>query len=511
MAMAVATAVTLSYRRSRTASRDYSTTSSLTSNAEKGSSLITLNIGGKRFETFENTLNQFPNTLLGNAEKRRKYFDEKKDEYFFDRHRSAFTAILYYYQSGGLIERPLHVPIDIFMEELNFFQLTDEIQKENEEAAYTEDVEEGTDQASEEEELPQNKLLRSIWLLFEYPSSSLHAKCLAVFSLIIILLSIVIFCIETVPALHNVTHVFFVMNAVCSSWFTFEYLIRLIASPNKLKFLKAILNILDLLSILPFYVTVSLSTESAGTIGILRVMRVIRVCRIFKLTRHSKGLHILGNTLSASVNELIMLMLFLVIGVVLFASAAYYAEGEENGSKFKSIPAAFWWAVVTMTTVGYGDMYPVTTVGKLVGALCALSGVLAIALPVPVIVSNFEYYYKLELNKREDAKNASAVTYQNLDNLVLKSPLLERKVLMESDQAVSPLSVHTHKNLDFSTGVYANTAGHRNANGSMKFSGPEAIIEADELSFSSGGGSKPSTPKVRGKQHHLYPTSETTL
>lgn len=364
MAMAVATAVTLSYRRSRTASRDYSTTSSLTSNAEKGSSLITLNIGGKRFETFENTLNQFPNTLLGNAEKRRKYFDEKKDEYFFDRHRSAFTAILYYYQSGGLIERPLHVPMDIFMEELNFFQLTDEIQKENEEAAYTDDVEEGTDQASEEEELPQNKLLRSIWLLFEYPSSSLHAKCLAVFSLIIILLSIVIFCIETVPALQNVTHVFFVMNAVCSSWFTFEYLIRLIASPNKLKFLKAILNILDLLSILPFYVTVSLSTESAGTIGILRVMRVIRVCRIFKLTRHSKGLHILGNTLSASVNELIMLMLFLVIGVVLFASAAYYAEGEENGSKFKSIPAAFWWAVVTMTTVGYGDMYPVTTVGK---------------------------------------------------------------------------------------------------------------------------------------------------
>lgn len=512
MSMAVAAAVTLSYRRSRTTSRDYSVTNITSSDKEKVSTLITLNIGGKKFETFEQTLNQFPNTLLGNAEKRKKYFDEKKNEYFFDRHRSAFTAILYYYQSGGLIERPLHVPMNIFIEELNFFQLTDEIQRENEEAAYAEDAEEGTDQRSEVEELPQNKLLRSIWVLFEYPSSSVHAKCLAIFSLAIILLSIVIFCIETLPSLWHEAHVFFVMNAVCSSWFTFEYVIRLIASPNKVKFLKGILNILDLLSILPFYVTVSLSSESAGTIGILRVMRVIRVCRIFKLTRHSKGLHILGNTLTASINELLMLMLFLVIGVVLFASAAYYAEGEEKDSKFNSIPAAFWWAVVTMTTVGYGDIYPVTTVGKLVGALCALSGVLAIALPVPVIVSNFEYYYKLELSKREDAKNASAATYQNLDNLVLKSPLLERNVLMEGGQTASPLSTHTlHGKLDVPVGKHSTPGGHRNANGAMKFTGHDTIIETDEVSFSSSGGSKPSTPKARGKQYHVHPTSETIL
>ena len=139
--------------------------------------------------------------------------------------------------------------------------------------------------------------------------------------------------------------------------------IRLIASPNKIRFLKGVLNILDLLSILPFYVTLTVPEESAGSIDILRVMRVIRVCRIFKLTRHSKGLHVLGKTLYASVNELIMLMLFLVIGVVLFASAAYYAE-EDTNPQFSSIPAAFWWAVVTMTTVGYGDVSPKTTPGK---------------------------------------------------------------------------------------------------------------------------------------------------
>ena len=366
MAMAVAAAVTLSYRRSRTSSRDWSIANSVPVAVDKLSTPITINIGGKKYETYENTLNQFPNTLLGNPEKRKRYFDEKKNESFFDRHRGAFTAILYYYQSGGLIERPLHVPMNIFVEELNFFQLTDEIQKQNEEAALAEEEENGEDEEEEgeAEELPKNKTLRKIWLLFEFPSSSFSAKCLAIFSLAIILLSIIIFCIETLPVLEDSFRVFFILNAVCSSWFTFEYVIRLIASPNKIKFLKGVLNILDLLSILPFYVTLSVAKESAGSIGILRVMRVIRVCRIFKLTRHSKGLHILGNTLYASINELIMLMLFLVIGVVLFASGAYYAE-EATNPKFESIPAAFWWAVVTMTTVGYGDVSPITTVGKL--------------------------------------------------------------------------------------------------------------------------------------------------
>ena len=385
MAMAVATAVTLSYRRSRTTSRDWAVANSIpvgvvdTSLTEP----IVINIGGKKYETYESTLNQFPNTLLGNPDKRKKYFDEKNNEYFFDRHRSSFTAILYYYQSGGLLERPLHVPHDIFLEELNFFQLTDDMQKENEEAANCE-VDDGGQDDDDEEELPKNRTLRAIWLVFENPNYSVCSKGLAIFSLVIILLSIVIFCVETMPVLddsvpvqkpHNGTirqpaergknkHVFFVLNAICSSWFTFEYVIRLIASPNKIRFLKAILNILDLLSILPFYVTLVVPEESAGSIDVLRVMRVIRVCRIFKLTRHSKGLHVLGKTLYASVNELIMLMLFLVIGVILFASAAYYAEEKENEG-FKSIPHAFWWAVVTMTTVGYGDIYPKTTVGKL--------------------------------------------------------------------------------------------------------------------------------------------------
>lgn len=117
--------------------------------------------------------------------------------------------------------------------------------------------------------------------------------------------------------------------------------------------------------------------------------------RLFKLTRHSAGLKILIQTFKASAGELILLVFFLVLGIVIFASLVYYAERIQYNptNDFNSIPLGLWWALVTMTTVGYGDMVPKTYAGMFVGALCALAGVLTISLPVPVIVSNFAMFY----------------------------------------------------------------------------------------------------------------------
>lgn len=220
---------------------------------------------------------------------------------------------------------------------------------------------------------------------------------------------------KVVSTLEVVTNpVLTLVEGICVVWFTFEFLVRIICCPNKLLFIRNLLNIIDFVAILPFYLEISLSglSSKAATdvLGFLRVVRFVRILRIFKLTRHFVGLRVLGHTLRASVNEFCLLIIFLALGVLIFATMIYYAErigGDVDDpytnvhTHFKNIPISFWWAVVTMTTLGYGDMYPQTWLGMMVGALCALAGVLTIAMPVPVIVNNFGMYYSLAMAKQK--------------------------------------------------------------------------------------------------------------
>lgn len=256
-------------------------------------------------------------------------------------------------------------------------------------------------------------------------------QAVALASLFFILVSITNFCLETHEAFNEIhfrTNVtagespveiitnpaLFVVEGVCVVWFTFEFLVRIIFCPNKLIFIKNTLNIIDFIAILPFYLEMGLkglsSKAASDVLGFLRVVRFVRILRIFKLTRHFVGLRVLGHTLRASVNEFLLLIIFLALGVLIFATMIYYAERigakpddptGSNHTHFKNIPISFWWAVVTMTTLGYGDMYPQTWLGMMVGALCALAGVLTIAMPVPVIVNNFGMYYSLAMAKQK--------------------------------------------------------------------------------------------------------------
>ncbi|MEQ2199941.1 Potassium voltage-gated channel subfamily C member 3 [Xenoophorus captivus] len=204
------------------------------------------------------------------------------------------------------------------------------------------------------------------------------------------------------------------VEGVCVIWFTIEVVARVIFCPDKAEFFRSTLNIIDFVAIVPFYLEVALSGLSSKTakdvLSFLRVVRFVRILRIFKLTRHFVGLRVLGHTLRASTNEFLLLIIFLALGVLIFATMIYYAEriGADPDdptaaahTNFKNIPIGFWWAVVTMTTLGYGDMYPETWSGMLVGALCALAGVLTIAMPVPVIVNNFGMYYSLAMAKQK--------------------------------------------------------------------------------------------------------------
>ena len=382
------------------------------------SDVITINVSGKRFQTYGKSLRKYPDTLLGDEDRRAIYYNENKGEYFFNRHRTAFEAILYYYQSpSGELTRPPNIPIHVFLNELIFFDMGTEVID-----AFQIDA--GIKEVEVDKELPTWKPFRVVWEFLDYPDSSKPAKLFAIASVVIIVLSLIMFVIETLPEFsekkENINGAvvttpskhagwMFKVNTAVIVWFTVEYVARVIVCPNKLQFFTNLLNTIDLLSIVPYYISIAL-TSGNSTLSILRVVRVIRVLRVFKLSRHSRGLQILGNTLKASINELMMLAFFLFVVILIFGSCVYYAEASQKGTKFTSIPASFWWAIVTMTTVGYGDMTPQTFWGQLIGGLAVVCGVLTIALPVPVVVSNFEYFYTKERNRKrmEEKRNQAS-------------------------------------------------------------------------------------------------------
>jgi hypothetical protein len=377
-----------------------------------GCQRVIINVSGQRYETQLRTLNRFPDTLLGDPMKRKCFWDARRNEFFIDRHRPSFQAILYYYQSGGRLRRPIEVPEDIFLEELEFYEVGEDTIREykEKEGFIMETV----------RPMPKINWMKQVWLFCEEPDSSKFAKAFAIVSVVCIMVSIVNFCMETLPDFHrnhcvnvsydggqtyqmvaNYRDVFFLIESICVTWFTLEFVLRMISCPSKLAFCRNIMNIFDVLAILPYFIilatiSTSGSCSSANKSGSFIFIRVLRVFRIFKLSKHSQGLRVLGLTIKTSMRELGMFFFFLIVAMVIFSSAAYYAEAGEKHSQLKSIPGAFWWAIVTMTTVGYGDVTPVGVWGKLVGALCVIAGVLTIALPVPVVVANFNNFYRHE-------------------------------------------------------------------------------------------------------------------
>jgi len=360
---------------------------------------LRINVSGQYFEIGRKALAQHPKTLLGDGARRTRYYDAERDEFFFDRHRPSFEAIFAYYQTGGRLRRPFNVPDDIFLDELLFYELEpDAVDEYKRSEGY----------AFEELPMPSNELQRRIWTLFEYPETSRSAFFIAVLSVVMTLVSIVLFCIETLPIFAtshcvsdeapNFLDPFFIIETICTAWFTVEAIVRFAACPSKIAFWKDFKNIVDVTAVLPYYVTLfnvlsTMSCEGAKSSASLSFLRVIRLVRVFKLTKHSVGLQVLVLTFKASLEGLGLFLVALFVSLLVFSSAIYYAELGQPNSQMNSIPDAFWWAIITMTTVGYGDKVPVGPTGRLIGAACAITGVLTLAIPVPIITGHFNRFY----------------------------------------------------------------------------------------------------------------------
>lgn len=226
-----------------------------------------------------------------------------------------------------------------------------------------------------------------------FKSDTRKGKNFDITLLILIALSVIIILIDSVKRIHQ--HIG--MPLLIIEWFftlvfTIEYVLRIIVSKNKLRYIFSFFGIIDLLSILPAYL--SIINASYQFLMVLRSLRVLRVFKIFNL----KGFLIAGNHITKalynSYRKILLFMTFIVLLVIIIGSLMYVVE--ENNPGFESIPAAIYWAVVTITTVGYGDVSPSTPLGQFLSIIVMLCGYSIIAVPTGIVTSEMTRSQRLQ-------------------------------------------------------------------------------------------------------------------
>ncbi|XP_060914045.1 potassium voltage-gated channel subfamily G member 1 [Labrus mixtus] len=418
----------------------------LLSSARKLHAII--NVGGMRYQLPWTTLEDFPLSRLGQLHLCSSFdeimsicddYDVMHNEFFFDRSPCAFRTILTFLRAGKL--RSLREMCALsFREELLYWGVPEEslewccrrrLLQRVEEFEAMERAEEEEDLLEEEdsgdkEHAAESRLSQCMGKLrdmVERPHSGLPGKIFACLSVLFVTITAVNLSISTMPAMREeeeagtcsqMCYNIFIVETVCVAWFSLEFTLRFIQDRSKLTFLRQPLNMIDVVAILPYYITLLVDSTSKGEkrlgsgnsyldkVGlVLRVLRALRILYVMRLARHSLGLQTLGLTARRCTREFGLLLLFLCVAIALYSPLLYLIENEMAATQeFTSIPATYWWAVITMTTVGYGDMVPRSIPGQVVALSSILSGILLMAFPVTSIFHTFSRSY-VELKQEQ--------------------------------------------------------------------------------------------------------------
>lgn len=215
--------------------------------------------------------------------------------------------------------------------------------------------------------------------------------------------------LETVKSLdQRYSSIFYGFEIFSVAVFSIEYLLRLWVAPldekykgpiaGRLRYAVSPMALFDLAAILPFYLPLAITID----LRVLRLLRLFRLFRLFKMTRYVESLRTFHRVFAAKKEELLITALMIFILLVFASTAMYAVENETQPDKFPNIPETLWWGVVTLTTIGYGDVYPVTPLGKVIGGVIAFLGIGLFALPAGILASGFTE----ELKRRQDNARA---------------------------------------------------------------------------------------------------------
>ena len=218
-----------------------------------------------------------------------------------------------------------------------------------------------------------------------------YGRSFDLFIQILIVLSLITFSLDTIPTLSNearkILHGFEIVIVII---FSLEYVMRVLVSDNKLKFIFSFLGIIDLLAILPFYLSTGIDLRS------LRVLRMLRLIRILKLVKYSKAAQRFRMALNIAKEELILFLYLSLILIFFSAVGIYYFERDVQPDAFSSVFHSLWWAIITLTTVGYGDVYPITVGGRIFTFFILMMGLGFIAIPTGLITSAMSKVREME-------------------------------------------------------------------------------------------------------------------
>ncbi|HEU0137609.1 MAG TPA: ion transporter [Flavobacterium sp.] len=209
-------------------------------------------------------------------------------------------------------------------------------------------------------------------------------KAFDIVLLILILLSVVLVMLESVDKLDQQYHGFLVASEwVITIFFTIEYLLRIISTTKPLKYILSFYGIIDLISILPMYL--SFFVPGSKILSVVRALRLLRLFRVLNLVQFSGQASQLKLAINASKTKIIVFIYFILIISVLLGAVMYVVEPHESG--FTSIPTSIYWCIVTLTTVGYGDIAPITPIGKIIASCIMILGYGIIAVPTGIVTA----------------------------------------------------------------------------------------------------------------------------
>lgn len=222
-----------------------------------------------------------------------------------------------------------------------------------------------------------------------FDNSKLSGKRFEFFIQFLIVTSIVTFSIETLPDLSaRLIRVLNFIEISCVVIFTIEYVGRIIFSKKGLKYSYSFYGLIDLIAILPFYISLGLDLRS------IRILRLLRLFKILKLPKFNNAIRILNKSFKSIKAELSVVIMVALVFIYLSSVGIYFFENEAQPENFKSIFHSIWWAIATLTTVGYGDVYPITLGGKIFSSVIILIGIGIVAIPTGLIASSISQNIK---------------------------------------------------------------------------------------------------------------------